>query len=137
MFSLRAEGVQIYECKPTKDNPMQYEWALKAPDAVLYDDRGNKAGMHYAGPTWEATDGSKVVAAKKESAAAPDGRAVPWLLLQAKSHEGTGVFSKVTYIQRVDTWAGMAPAEPATKDKAGKEVRVKYEATYRFYGMAP
>jgi len=67
---------------------------------------------------------------------APGGRAVPWLLLQAKSHEGAGVFSKVTYIQRVDTWAGLPPVKGATKDNAGKEVRVKYEATYRFFGAA-
>jgi hypothetical protein len=137
LFSLRAEGVQIYESKPTKNDPMKYEWVLKAPDAILYDDHGEKAGTHFAGPTWQATDGSKVVAAKKASCDAPDGRAVPWLLLQAKSHEAKGDFSKVTFIQRVDTWAGMPPSDAATNERADKEVRVKYEATYRFYGKAP
>ncbi len=60
-----------------------------------------------------------------------------WLLLKATSHEGAGIFSKVTYIQRVDTWAGRPPATGATKENAGKELRVKYEATYRFFGAAP
>jgi hypothetical protein len=136
LFSYRAEGEQIYECQAKKDKPDKYEWTLKAPDATLYDDRGEKAGTHGAGPTWEANDGSKVVAVKMASADAPGGRAVPWLLLGAKSNEGKGVFSKVTYIQRVDTWAGLPPATAATKETAGKQVRVKYGATYRFYGPA-
>lgn len=134
LLTLRAEGVQVYECRQKKDRPDEYEWALKAPDATLYDDRGDKIGTHYAGPTWEASDGSKVVAVKEASADAPGGRAVPWLLLRVKAHEGKGVFDRVTYIQRVDTWAGQPPTIAATKEQAGKEVRVKYEATYRFWG---
>jgi hypothetical protein len=136
LFTFRAEGVQIYECQPRKDKADAFEWVLKAPHATLFDEHGQKAGTHTAGPTWEANDGSKVVAAKKASSNAPGGRAVPWLLLQAQSHEGSGVFSKVTYIQRVDTWAGLHPTAGATKENAGKQVRVKYEATYRFYGTS-
>ena len=137
LFELRAEGFQVYECKPKANDPAGFEWVLKPPDAILYDERGEKAGTHGAGPSWRANDGSKVVAAPPiAKAPAPGGKAVPWLLLQAKSHEGKGMFSKVTYIQRVDTWAGL-PAAAATKDNAGKELRVKYEATYRFLGAAP
>jgi hypothetical protein len=137
LFELRAEGVQIYECKSKKDDPATFEWVLTAPDAILYDERGDKAGTHGTGPSWKAKDGSRVVAAKTAGVAAPGGRAVLWLLLQAKSHDGAGVFSKVTFIQRVDTWAGLPPLKGATKENAGKEVRVKYEATYRFFGAAP
>jgi hypothetical protein len=137
LLELRAEGVQIYKCTAKKDNSAAYEWKLTAPDAVLYDDRGEKAGTHGNGPSWTAMDGSKVGAAKKDEAPAPGGRAVPWLLLKATSHEGAGIFSKVTYIQRVDTWAGRPPATGATKENAGKELRVKYEATYRFFGASP
>ena len=110
-FELRAEGVQIYECKPAKAGG--FEWVLKAPDAVLFDDRGDKSGTHFAGPTWQANDGSKIVAEKV--ADAPGRRSIPWLLLRVKSHAGDGAFAKVTYIQRVDTWAGQAPtAAPTT-----------------------
>ena len=137
LFSLRAEGVQIYEWRAKKDNASDFEWALKAPEATLYDDLGEKVGTHTAGPTWKAKDGSKVSAVKRTGAKAPGGRAVPWLLLRVKSHEGTGVFSKVTYIQRVDTWAGMPPAQGETRENAGNQVRVKYQATYRFFGPAP
>jgi hypothetical protein len=137
VLSLRAEGFQVYECRPKKGDAAAFEWALVAPDAILYDDRGEKAGTHGAGPGWQANDGSKVVAAKKTSAPAPGGRAVDWLLLQATANEGAGAFAKVTYIQRVDTWAGLPPAAGATKENAGRQVRVRYEATYRFFGPKP
>src|ERR1039457_1492284 len=56
-----ATGVQIYECKNGKDNPMHFEWVFKAPEADLFDRSGKKVGRHYAGPTWESNDGSKVI----------------------------------------------------------------------------
>jgi hypothetical protein len=133
VFELRAEGVQIYECKAVDGSAGEYAWVLKEPDAVLYDDRGEKAGTHFAGPAWQATDGSKIVATKLATANAPGEHAIPWLLLQVKSHDGDGTFAKVTYIQRVDTWAGQAPTAGANKENLGKTVRVKYQATYRFY----
>lgn len=121
-LSTRASGAQIYVCKGEA-------WTLKAPEAELTDEFGGKAGRHYAGPTWEAVDGSKVVAVKAQEQASPD--SIPWLLLKAKSNEGSGVFSKVTWIQRLDTAGGKAPAGPCT---AGAEQRVNYTATYRFFG---
>jgi hypothetical protein len=136
LFAYRAEGVQIYECQAKKDDPTMFEWALKAPEAILFDDRGEKVGVHLAGPSWEASDGSKIVAAKKASLKAPGGLAVPWLLLQVDSHTGAGAFDRVTFIQRVDTWAGLPPSAGATKENSGKQARVKYQATYRFYAPA-
>jgi hypothetical protein len=136
VFALRAEGVQIYECQPKKDKPGEFAWVLKAPDATLFNDKGEKAGTHTAGPTWQANDGSKIVAAKQAEDPAPGGRAVPWLLLKVKSGTGAGIFTKVTYIQRVDTSSGLPPADGATKDNAGMQIRVKYKATYRFFEPA-
>jgi uncharacterized protein (TIGR03000 family) len=139
LFKARAKGVQIYECKAKAGKTDEYEWVLKAPEADLFDERGEKIGKHYAGPgpTWEANDGSKVVGKKLAGHAAPGGDAIPWLLLEAKPEQEKGVLGKVTYIQRVDTRGGLAPAEGADKDHAGKEARVSYEATYAFYGAAP
>jgi hypothetical protein len=133
LFRLRAEGVQVYECKAKGDGA---EWVLKGPDAELFDERGNKVGRHYAGPTWEDKDGSKVTAEKSAAVDAPGGTAVAWLLLKVKTHEGKGRLSGVTYIQRIDTRAGLPP-DKATRADVGKEVRVKYEATYVFFGPAP
>ena len=61
-----AKGVQIYECRAGKDGG--YEWAFVAPEADLFDTRGNRIGRHYAGPHWEAADGSKILASLKERA---------------------------------------------------------------------
>jgi len=131
-FVANAKGAQIYESRARKDDPSKYEWVFKGPDADLFDAQGKKVGRHYAGPTWESTDGSKVVGEVKGKADAKDPSGVPWLLLSAKAHEGSGVFSAVTYIQRVNTVGGKAPAECDEKS-AGKEFKTPYTAVYLFY----
>jgi hypothetical protein len=133
----QATGVQIYECKPSKDDPAKYEWALKAPEADLFDAAGNKIAKHYAGPTWESLDGSKVVGEVKARDPGPDAGAIPWLLLGAKSTSGTGAFGQVTMIQRLGTQGGKAPAEGCSQPQAGAETRVPYKATYLFYVAKP
>ena len=73
-FETLATGVQIYECNASKDVPTRFEWVFKAPEADLFDSAGKKIGTHYAGPTWESTDGSKVVGevkAKQDDPAGP------------------------------------------------------------------
>src|ERR1700716_1553481 len=80
-----AKGVQIYECRAKKDQAGGYEWAFMAPEADLFDGRGNRIGRHYAGPHWESNDGSKILGAVKERANAPVADAIPWLLLSSKS----------------------------------------------------
>ena len=133
LFKLKAAGVQIYECKAKAGQPGQFEWIFKAPEADLFDEQGKKLGKHYAGPTWEANDRSKVVVKLMGKAPAPKDGDIPWLLLKATANEGSGVFSKVEYVQRVDTDGGIPPAK-ADKAQEGKEVRVDYKATYIFYG---
>jgi hypothetical protein len=121
-----AKGVQIYECQAEG-------WKLVGPDAELVDDAGRPLGRHYAGPTWEATDGSKVVGELRQKVDAPGGQGVPWLLLKAKSTEGTGAFAKVTSIQRVDTSGGKAPSQVCDAAAVGTRQSVPYRATYYFY----
>jgi Protein of unknown function (DUF3455) len=137
LFRARAEGVQIYRCQQRADNADQFDWVFKAPRADLFDDHGQKLGTHSAGPVWVAADGSKVAAKMEKTVPAPDANAIPWLLLKVNRHEGTGMFGKVKYIQRIDTWAGRAPAEGCCVTNVGKEVSVKYQATYLFYGEMP
>jgi hypothetical protein len=127
-----AKGVQIYECRAKKDDPTQFEWVLKAPEAELFDASGKKVGKHYGGPTWESLDGSKVVGEVKGRFDSPDG-SIPWLLLAAKTKEGNGVFGKVTGIQRISTEGGKAPAGGCDAAHSGQELRVNYSATYLFY----
>jgi len=124
-FHVYAEGVQIYRWDGLS-------WVFVAPDATLYADAElhGVVGTHYAGPTWESNSGSTVVAAV-EKRAFPDPDSIPWLRLKMVSHEGPGIFDRVTYIQRVNTEGGIAPDEPG--DFPGDEARVPYTAEYYFY----
>jgi hypothetical protein len=133
LFSAIGKGVQIYECRAKQDDPTHYEWALKGPEADLFDASGRPIGKHYAGPVWESNDGSKVFGQVDKQADSPDATAIKWLLLKTKKNEGQGVFSRVTSIQRINTVGGKAPAGGCEQTDAGKELRVPYTATYRFY----
>lgn len=126
-----ATGVQIYTCSASA--PGKFEWVFKAPEADLYDRNGRRIGKHYAGPTWEGVDGSKVVGEVKQRDNAPDQNAIPWLLLSGKNHDGQGVFAGVQSIQRVNTAAGKAPNQDCNQEQVGKVARMDYRATYYFY----
>jgi len=128
-----AKGVQIYECRARKDQVGEYEWAFVAPEADLFDARGNRIGRHYAGPHWESTDGSKILGAVKERADAPAADAIPWLLLATKSVGSEGSFSKVTSIQRVNTVGGVVPKAGCSQAAVGTRARTNYTADYYFF----
>ena len=128
-----ATGVQVYDCKPGKDDPGRFEWTLRAPEAQLFDITGKRIGIHYGGPTWESYDGSKVVGEVKARADGPNINAIPWLLLDAKSTSGDGVFGQTASIQRARTIGGKAPRQGCGPAQAGNEARVPYKATYYFY----
>jgi hypothetical protein len=128
-----AAGVQIYRCRADKDDAARVEWILKEPEADLFDHAGNKIGRHYAGPTWEATDGSKVTGEVVARANSPDANAVAWLLLSAKATSGTGVFGHVRFVQRLRTVGGNPPSDGCNQASVGTELRVSYSAEYWFY----
>lgn len=127
---LLGKGVQIYGCAPAGTG---YAWRLKAPDAVLSDAAGRTVGHHFAGPSWQAEDGSTVVGKPLVASRAPQAGAVPWLVLAAKSHAGTGLFAAVSYIVRSATEGGAAPANGCDQAHVGNEARVGYSATYTFF----
>jgi hypothetical protein len=128
-----AQGVQIYECRAAKQQPGAYEWAFVAPEAELFDTSGRDIGKHYAGPRWEAADGSKIVGRLKAQSDAPRPQAIPWLLLSAKSDGVPGSFSNITSVQRVNTVGGVAPRTGCSQSAAGTVVRVPYAADYYFF----
>jgi Protein of unknown function (DUF3455) len=121
-----------WECCTPLDYPARLGLDL-APEADLFDARGNKAGRHYAGPYWESTDGSRIAGTVKERADAPVADAIPWLLLAAKSVGPEGSFSNVTSIQRVNTVGGVAPKAGCSRATAGTPARVGYTADYYFF----
>lgn len=125
-FRAYASGVQIYRWNGAS-------WGFVAPVANLYADENYRAevGFHYAGPTWESSSGSKVVAARLTGCSPEPTTAIPWLLLHTVSTDGHGIFRQVTYIQRVNTAGGLAPTVHGST--VGEEKRVPYTAEYYFY----
>ena len=133
LFAAHAKGDQVYTCKSTGN---QYAWLLKGPNANLFNAQGQHIAKHYAGPTWEANDHSAVVGKVVASAASPDQKSIPWLLLSAVNHSGSGVMTGILSIQRLNTNGGAAPASGCDTAHAGAEIRASYTADYRFYGRA-
>ena len=130
VLQLHAKGDQVYSCKV--DGP-QPGWTLKAPDAQLFDKDGKVFGKHFAGPSWQASDGSRVAGKAAANAPSPEEDSIPWLLVKVVSREGEGVLARVTSVQRINTKGGKAPASGCDAEHAGQEVRVAYSADYVFF----
>jgi len=126
-------GEITYECREKKDAAGQFEWAFVAPVATLYDKQKKAVGKYYAGPTWESNDGSKVTGKQVAVAPAPAAKSIPLQLVKADPAMGSGAMTGVTYIQRLDTKAGVAPATTCDAAAKGKQEKVAYEARYVFY----
>jgi hypothetical protein len=129
-LQVHAKGDQVYSCKT---DGTQFTWTLKAPDAKLFDNDGKLFGKHFEGPSWEANDGSRVTGRAVANAPSPDADSIPWLLVNVLSHEGNGVLSRATTIQRLNTKGGKAPATGCDASHIDNEVRVPYSADYLFY----
>jgi len=125
-----ATGVQVYDC--IRNPAGATGWVLRGPNAQLFDPENKLVGKHYAGPTWEDLDGGKVVATVKASMPAPVDKAIPWLLLDAKSREGSGAFTQARAIVRMGTTGGTPPGDDCNEARVGQGLRVPYTAIYVF-----
>lgn len=125
-------GQITYECRAKKDMT-GHEWVFVGPDAKLMSRSGQVVGAYYGPPaTWESNDGSKVTG--KQLATAPAGAGnIPLQLVQTQTAVGTGAMQGVTYIQRVATRGGVAPAMPCDSAKQGTKQIVNYQADYIFW----
>lgn len=131
VLSLKGVGPLNYECRATKPGA-DWKWVFVSPDAKLQDDKGTQVGKYYGGPTWEHNDSSKVTGKQLAIAPGPAG-AIPLQLVQANPATGAGTFVGVTYIQRINTAGGVAPAAPCTEKEAGLPKQSFYSADYVFY----
>jgi hypothetical protein len=122
-FQGHGIGVQVYAWSGSA-------WVFQFPEAVLFDNDGNIVATHFAGPTWRSNSGSMVVGSKIDGVTV-DPTAIPWLILSAKSTDGSGILARTTFIQRVNTVGGLAPATAGTT--VGEVAEVGYEADYFFY----
>ena len=126
-----ASGSQIYTCDLTGG---AYAWKLKAPEAELRDSQGTLIGHHFAGPTWKHNDGSEVVGKAVAKTDSPDPNSIPWLLVTAISHSGSGALTRVTTIQRINTKGGQPPAAAeCNPPKQNADAKSAYTADYYFY----
>jgi hypothetical protein len=130
VLQVHAKGSQIYVCQASAEQ--KFSWMLKAPEAELFDHSGKSVGSHYAGPTWKHSDGSEVAGKVAGRAEAPEAGAIPWLLLSASGHTGSGILSSITTIQRIHTKGGQPPSG-CDEAHRGAETKVPYSADYYFY----
>jgi hypothetical protein len=130
LLQVSAKGDQVYTCK---NDAGKIAWVLKAPDAQLFDKDGKPFGKHFAGPSWEASDGSRIIGKAVANVPSPDADSIPWLLVTVVGHEGGGVLSAVTSIQRLNTKGGKTPASGCDAEHVAQEVRVPYTANYLFF----
>ncbi len=127
-YHVYALGVQEYSWNGTS-------WIQGGVLANLYSDPGyqGKVGTHHGGPTWISNSGG-LVTGEREYDCSPDPNSIPWLRLRADEVDGVGMFSDTTFIQRLNTSGGKAPANPGEYD--GQPVTVPYTAEYLFYRAA-
>ena len=129
-------GEITYECRADKAMVGQYAWTFAGPDAKLLDRSGKQVGKYFGPPaTWEAMDGSKITG--KQLAVSSGGAGnIPLQFVQANPAMGMGAMSGVTYIQRVKTQGGVAPASACGASNMGAKQIVKYQADYIFWKAA-
>jgi hypothetical protein len=126
ILTLHAEGAQVYECKAGADGALA--WAFREPIATLISG-GKTVGRHYAGPTWEHSDGSAVVGQVVGTAPGSVANDIPLLKLNVTSRRGAGALTPATTVQRINTAGGRLSGACY---KAGTYESVPYSADYVF-----
>lgn len=155
-FTGHAEGTQNYVCLPTASG---FGWTFFSPQATLFASipwfRGEikqQIVTHFLSPnpaekgtprvTWQSSFDSSAAWAKalkpSTDPAFVAAGAIPWVLLEVVGTNagpaGGRLFAHTTFIQRLNTAGGAAPAdgcgEPAD---VGKTSLVPYTADYFFY----
>jgi len=137
-----------------------FAWAFFGPQATLLDDDDEQIITHFLSPnlgpippevsgtaraTWQdsedtSTAWAKAIATSSDSAFVAPG-AIPWLLLQVVGSQSGPTdgdrLTGVTYIQRLSTSGGVAPATGcAASTDVGSKALVHYTANYFFYKAA-
>src|SRR2546430_5899873 len=126
VLKAHAVGMQTYECKAGTDGRLA--WAFREPVATLIAD-DKIVGRHFAGPTWQLSDGSAVVGKVIASAPGAAANDIAWLKLDVVSRRGSGVLSDVTTVQRINTVGGKLDD---ACDRPGDSHSMPYTAGYVF-----
>jgi hypothetical protein len=144
-----AYGTQNYICMPLGAG---FAWTLFGPQATLLHNDARQVITHFLSPnpdeagtlraTWQHSVDTSAVWARAIASSTDSGfvapGAIPWLLLEVVGAEGgpTGGrrLAVGTYIQRLNTAGGIAPATGCSQPaNVGSRIFVPYEADYFFY----
>jgi hypothetical protein len=123
---LQAAGAQIYVC--AKNAAGALNWTFREPVATLLEG-GKTVGRHFAGPTWEFDDGSRVVGEPVSEAPGTTAKDAAWLKLSVKEPAKSGLVAGATSILRIDTKGGVFEG---ACDREGELHSEPYTATYVF-----
>jgi hypothetical protein len=144
-----AMGTQNYVCLPSATG---FAWTLFTPQATLFARRSRQIQTHFVSPNpgeagviraaWQdsedaSTVWARAIASSSDPAFVTPG-AIPWLVLEVlAAQEGPrsgDALMETTYIQRLNTVGGAAPATGcAASADIGKRAFVPYEADYFFF----
>lgn len=144
-----AYGTQNYIC--LRSGP-DTAWTFFGPQATLFDDDGSQVITHYLSPNpvedgtpraaWQhSQDSSSIWAAAIANSTDPsfvEPGAIPWLLLRVVGAQYGPMWGDAltgaTFIQRVNTSGGVAPATGCKSHKdEGKKALMPYTTDYVFY----
>ncbi len=129
-------GEITYECREKAAMASNFEWVFVGPKAALNDRSGKTVGSYFGPPaTWAAMDGSRLTGTQLAVAPAAAG-SIPLQLVKANPAMGSGAMTAITYIQRVATQGGVAPAMACDAGSKGRQQIVKYQADYIFWKAA-
>jgi len=145
-------GTQNYVCAPAKSIG-QVAWTLFTPQATLFGDAGQQLTTHFFSPnpdegnsviraTWEDSLDTSMVWAKANATSSDpafvNANAVAWVLLEAVGTRvgptGGANLTRTTFIQRLNTFGGLAPATGCDSPKdLGHKAFMPYTADYFFF----
>ena len=150
----RGVGTQNYECQPAA-SVGRVAWTLFTPQATLFSDQQEQLTTHFFSPnpfepsptpfangpvrvTWQDSRDTSIVWAKLTGSAMVSPNAIPWLRLQMTGVQvgptGGGTLAVTTFIQRLNTVGGLAPATGCNiPTDVGRKAFVPYTADYFFY----
>jgi len=143
---LEGDGFQIYQAKESPTLRGKLIWNLKESNADLHE-VSSSAGMKERarkrsspmkvrlseGAVWSTSDGSTAIGEIEKTTPSPETISAPWVLFKVTKSSGQGILSGQSYIQRVYTHAGRAPA--VQPKRSGEITRVPYRAQYWFYQL--
>jgi hypothetical protein len=142
-----AFGTQNYVCLPV-DSIGHVAFTLFTPEATLLGEQDEQLTTHFFSPnpdeggvvraTWEDSVDTSFVWARAVAQATVDPKAITWVKLETAGTDvgptGGDTLAKTTFVQRVNTRGGLAPATGCSlPTDIGSKRFVPYKADYFFY----